>query len=54
MGHDYFETKNHARIAYLDFGVIQAVNEHIAEKGIKHLFITADGYPSWFYVQNDI
>jgi hypothetical protein len=53
-GHDYFSTKGRKRLEFLDFGVIEAVNEHVTEKGIKHLFTTADGYPSWFYVQNDL
>ena len=55
MGHDYFETANRNRLKHLNFGVIQAVNEWVAAKGIKHLFVLAqDSYPSWFYVQGDI
>lgn len=54
MGHDYFDTNNHRRLKHLNFGVIRAVNEWVEGQGIKHLFLTADGYPAWFYVQGDI
>jgi len=53
MGHDYFSTKGRRKLEALNFGVIEAVNEHVVEKEIKHLFTTADGYPSWFYVKGD-
>jgi predicted O-methyltransferase YrrM len=43
-GHDYVNTEG--------YGVIQAIHEHIQEKGIKTLFITSkDRSPSWFYIK---
>lgn len=53
MGHDYLDTSRSERLKHLEFGVIQAVNEWVEQNGIKHLFLTADNYPSWFYVNGD-
>lgn len=54
MGHDYFETANRRRLQHLDFGVIPAVNEWVADHNIQHLFTTTDSYPSWYFVQGDV
>jgi len=55
MGHDYFVTANRRRLQHLDFGVIKAVNEWVADHKIKHLFVTSqDSYPSWFFVVGDV
>jgi hypothetical protein len=51
-GHDYIEGCFEGGYN-LHFGVIQAVNEHVAENNIKHLFVlNKEKVPSWMYVKD--
>lgn len=54
MGHDYFDTSKSRRLSALNFGVVQAVNEWVADHNINHLFRSNDRYPSWWFVQGDL
>lgn len=44
LGHDY---ANHALAQNMGFGVIEAVNEFVAENGCEMLFLTAEEYPTY-------
>lgn len=51
-GHDYLDEQSRNGV---DFGVIQAVDDFIEEKGLKkeHLHHTKEGYRSWFIYKED-
>lgn len=51
-GHDYCNNKikNEAQ-QVVEFGVVQAVDEFIKEKGIQNLHVTAEGTASWVIVK---
>lgn len=48
MGHDYFEQRK------LNFGVIDAVNGWVKSRHIKHLFLSRDNCPCYFWVKGDV
>ena len=53
MGHDYFSTKGRSKLEFLDFGVIEAVNEWVTDHKVKNLFTTSDGFASWWFIAGD-